>query len=126
MIVELHVEGGDITVAWLLPVTAVMGAGAGMTFLAMIGSVLANVAPAQAGAASGVLTTTQQFASAAGVAILGSIFFAFLGDGTTLTAYARSAERYSYLALVCVLITAGLAALIRQRQPVRESQPQRV
>ena len=126
MIVELHVEGGDITVAWLLPVTAVMGAGAGMTFLAMIGSVLANVAPAQAGAASGVLTTTQQFASAAGVAILGSIFFAFLGDGTTLTAYARSAERYSYLALVCVLITAGLAALIRRRQPVRESQPQRV
>jgi EmrB/QacA subfamily drug resistance transporter len=129
MIVELHVRGGDISVVWLLPPTAVMGAGAGMAFLSLIGSVLANVAPTQAGAAAGVLTTTQQFASAAGVAILGSIFFAFLGNRTDLEAYAQSTERYFYLALVCVLATAVLAALIRRRQPVapiREPQAQRV
>jgi MFS family permease len=129
MIVELHVKGGDISVVWLLPPTAVMGAGAGMAFLSLIGSVLANVAPTQAGAAAGVLTTTQQFASAAGVAILGSIFFAFLGDRTDLGAYAQSTERYFYLALVCVLATAALAALIRRRQPVapiREPEAQRV
>jgi EmrB/QacA subfamily drug resistance transporter len=131
MIVELHVKGGDITVAWLLPVTAVMGAGAGMAFLSLVGSVLANVAPTQAGAAAGVLTTTQQFASAAGVAIFGSVFFAVLGDRSDLTAYAQSSERYLYLGLACVLITAALAALIRRRQPVApieqpQAQPQRV
>ena len=85
--------------------------------------------PSQAGAASGVLTTTQQFASAAGVAILGSIFFAFLGSGRDVEAYAKSTERYAYLALICVLIAAGLAALIHRRRPgaqVGKPQSQRV
>ncbi|MEV6373458.1 MFS transporter [Micromonospora musae] len=122
MIVELHVLRADLTVAWLLPATAIIGLGSGLAFLALIGSVLANVEPTRAGAAAGVLTTTQQFASAAGVAILGSIFFANVGTSTSLAAYARSAERYSYLALVCVLASAVLATLIQRRQAVPQAQ----
>jgi hypothetical protein len=72
-------------------------------------------------AASGVLTTVQNFASAAGVGILGSVFFAFLGSGTGLEAYTGSNEKINVIALVCVLITAGLAALIGRPEPVAAS-----
>ena len=117
MIVELHVKGGDITVAWLLPATAIIGLGNGLAFLALIGSVLANVEPTRAGAASGVLTTTQQFANAAGVAVFGSLFFAFLGSRTSLAAYAKSTQEFAYLALICVLAAAVLATRIHRAQP---------
>ncbi|NMO51167.1 MFS transporter [Actinoplanes sp. TBRC 11911] len=117
MIVELQVKGGDITVAWLLPATGLVGIGNGFAFLALIGSVLANVSPTQAGAASGVLTTTQQFANAAGVAIFGSLFFTFLGSRTSLAAYASSTRDFAYLALICVLAAAALALRINRRQP---------
>jgi EmrB/QacA subfamily drug resistance transporter len=125
MIVELQVKGGDITVAWLLPATGIIGLGNGIAFLTLISSVLSNVAPGQAGAASGVLTTTQQFANAAGVAIFGSLFFAFLGSRTSLTAYAQSTRDFAYLAVICVLTAAVLALRINRRQPaVTPSAPQ--
>ncbi|NMO56721.1 MFS transporter [Actinoplanes sp. TBRC 11911] len=117
MIVELHVEGGHITVALLLPINAILGLGEGLAVLALIGSILSNVAPAEAGSAAGVLTTAQNFASAAGVAILGSVFFAFLGSGTGLEAYTGSSEKVAAIALVFVLGTAGLAALIGRPEP---------
>jgi hypothetical protein len=121
MSVELHVERGDITVAWLLPINAILGLGEGLAVLALIGSVLANVVPSEAGSASGVLTTAQNFASAAGVGILGSVFFAFLRSGADLEAYTASTEKINVIALVCLLITAGLAALIGRPEPVAAS-----
>ena len=117
MIVELQVKKGDITVAWLLPATGIIGLGNGLAFLALIGAVLSNVAPGQAGAAAGVLTTTQQFANAAGVAVFGSLFFGFLGSDTSLAAYAKSTQEFAYLALICVLAAAVLATRINRRQP---------
>jgi hypothetical protein len=47
----------------------------------LFGVVLSDVPPDQAGAGSGLLTTTQQTALALGVATLGSMFLAMAGDG---------------------------------------------
>jgi hypothetical protein len=41
--------------------------------------VLVHVKPERAGAAAGILTTTQQFGVASGVAVIGAVFFGDLG-----------------------------------------------
>jgi hypothetical protein len=38
-----------------------------------------HVRPERAGAAAGILTTTQQFGAASGIAIVGAIFYSALG-----------------------------------------------
>jgi EmrB/QacA subfamily drug resistance transporter len=116
MIIELQTLGGNVTVAWLLPATGIIGLGNGIAFLTLIGSVLANVEPGKAGAAAGVLTTTQQFANAAGVAVFGSLFFTFLGSNTSLAAYAKSTQEFLYLAVGCALLSAVLATRINSRK----------
>ncbi len=77
-----QLRGPNLTVAELLPVMALIGLGQGLAYPSLVGATLLGIAPHQAGAASGVLTTAQQFASAAGVALLEVVFFAVLGHGT--------------------------------------------
>ncbi len=70
-----HLTGWD-----LAPATMLIGAGQGTVLPSLIGAVLAHVHPGRAGSAAGLLTTSQQFGSAAGVAVVGAIFYATLGD----------------------------------------------
>jgi hypothetical protein len=79
------------------------------------------VAPNRAGGAAGVLTTTQQFASAAGVAAFGAVFFAVLGPGTSRGVFAHAAVVTTWLDLACAVATTVLAAFIPRptNQPVR-------
>ncbi len=73
-------DGGVVGLPWLLlPCVAVTGAGMGMVIGPMASIVLSNVDVRHAGAASGVLSSVQQFGQAAGVAGVGSVFFAALG-----------------------------------------------
>ncbi len=65
--------GGSIAV--LAPGLALVGAGVGLCFTPLTQLVLGGIAPAQAGAASGMLATTQQVGFSLGVAITGVIFF---------------------------------------------------
>jgi MFS family permease len=65
----------------LAPGLVVAGFGQGLLMSPLFGVVLSQVPRAAAGAASGVLTTTQQTALALGVATLGSLFLALAGDG---------------------------------------------
>lgn len=58
--------------------TALQGLGAGTTSPPLIGAVLAGIERDDAGAASGVLVTSQQIGSALGVAIIGVILFGVL------------------------------------------------
>ena len=66
--------GGSLTV--LAPGLALTGAGIGLCLTPLTATVLSGVAPHQAGAASGVLATTQQVGFALGVAVTGLLFFA--------------------------------------------------
>lgn len=72
-------HGGALNPYSLMPIMFLYGLGQGATVPRLIGTVLTNVAPANAGAASGVLTTTQQVAFAVGVSVMGSVFFSHLG-----------------------------------------------
>jgi Na+/melibiose symporter-like transporter len=69
-----HLTGWD-----LAPATALIGVGQGIGLPSLIGAVLAHVQPARAGAAAGILTTTQQFGVASGVAVIGAVFYGVLG-----------------------------------------------
>ena len=64
---------------------------------------LSEVPPSSAGAASGVLTTTQQTALALGVATLGSLFIALAGDGVGMR------DGFIMVVGIQVVIAIGLA-----------------
>jgi EmrB/QacA subfamily drug resistance transporter len=66
---------------FLVPLFAVYGLGQGLAQPGLINTVLgsARLAPADAGAASGLFLTVAQSALALGVAVVGDIFFAVLG-----------------------------------------------
>ena len=84
-------RGGGLNPYSLMPIMFLYGLGQGATVPRLIGTVLTNVVAANAGAASGVLTTTQQVAFALGVSVLGSIFFSNLGargDDASAATYA--------------------------------------
>jgi predicted MFS family arabinose efflux permease len=60
----------------LAGVLIVFGYGQGLVMAPLSGAVLASVNPQAAGAASGMYGTTTQIANAAGVAVIGAVFFA--------------------------------------------------
>lgn len=112
LIAELQTLGGDITPAWLLVPTSLVGLGNGLVLPALIGAVLAGIQPAHGGAAAGVLTTVQQFASAAGVAVLGAVFFGGLGARPSRDDFAAATEAVTFLALALVLTAAALTLFL--------------
>lgn len=87
-----HEVGGGTTAADLVGPMAVVGFGNGLAVPALIGAVLSNIRAKEAGAAAGVLTTAQQFASAAGIASLGSVFFAALGTNHGTVSYTAALQ----------------------------------
>jgi EmrB/QacA subfamily drug resistance transporter len=71
---------GAALTGWdLAPATVLIGLGQGIALPSLIGAVLAHVHPGRAGAAAGILTTTQQFGAASGIAVVGAIFYGALG-----------------------------------------------
>lgn len=119
LIIEVHVSAGSTTVTELAIPMAVIGLGNGTSVPALIGAVMAAIRVKQAGAAVGVLTTSQQFASAVGIAALGSVFFAVLGTKTGVGAYA-GALQWSALGSL-ILAVAATAITTRLRPAARDS-----
>jgi predicted MFS family arabinose efflux permease len=75
--------GPEITGWHLMPALAVGGLGIGLVFPPLTDITLAGVQPRDAGSASGVVSTAQQFGGAAGVAVIGVIFFGLLASEAT-------------------------------------------
>jgi predicted MFS family arabinose efflux permease len=83
----------QITGWHLLPALAVGGLGIGLVFPPLTDITLAGVPPRDAGSASGLVSTAQQFGGAAGVAVIGVIFFGLLaGQATPGTVAVTGAE----------------------------------
>lgn len=72
-------QGGHV--AALAPGLLLEGAGMGLCLAPITGVVMAGVGPQHAGAVSGLLSTMQQVGNAAGVALVGVVFFHFAGSG---------------------------------------------
>ncbi|MBN8905338.1 MAG: MFS transporter, partial [Rhodospirillales bacterium] len=67
-------------------VLAVFGAGQGLVMAPLFGAILGGVRHAHAGAGAGILTTAQQVANGAGVAVLGAVYGVAGGVGGDRTA----------------------------------------
>ena len=89
------VAGGSSAVT-LVPGLALVGLGIGLVLVPLAATVLADVGPTHAGAASGVLSTVQQVGAALGVAIIGAVYFATAPSGV------------EHAFVVCVRLLAGL------------------
>ncbi|HEV3173322.1 MAG TPA: MFS transporter [Actinocrinis sp.] len=112
LLIDLHVSGASISAPRLIGPMILIGMGNGLAVPALVGAVLAGVKPQQAGAAAGVLTTSQQFASAAGVAALGSVFFTALGTGHGAASYGSALIWVASIDLALTVLAAGLSLLL--------------
>lgn len=90
LLLVLVLSGADTSVARVIGPMILVGFGNGLAVPALTGAVLAGARPKNAGSAAGILTTGQQFAGAAGVAALGTVFFQALGHATDVAGYARA------------------------------------
>jgi len=105
-----HLTGWDTAIATLF-----IGVGQGLTVPSLMSGVLAHVRAERAGAAAGVLTTTQQFAIASGVAIIGAVFYGALGSSPGRSAYVASATLVFWVDLGLLAAAAALTFLLPRR-----------
>ncbi|WNI17843.1 MFS transporter [Actinacidiphila sp. ITFR-21] len=115
LLIDVKLSGGGTSVARLIGPMIVIGAGNGLAVPALTGVVLAGAKVANAGAAAGVFTTTQQFSSAAGVAGIGTVFFAALGAGHGVAHYASALAWVASVDLALALLSCGASALLARR-----------
>jgi EmrB/QacA subfamily drug resistance transporter len=104
--------GGGVTAWTLLPGELVAGMGMGLSLPPLFDFILAGVADHEVGSASGVLNAIQQLGAALGIAVLATIFFAYLDDATPPF---RAMAATTLLSLVPL----GLAFLAAFRLPQR-------
>lgn len=105
----------------------VAGLGQGLALPSLLRMVLAEVAPARAGMASGLVTSSLQVGAAVGAAVIGGLFFASLGARPDAAAYAHAFSRtlralgtlFTGCALVCWLGPARRAQRTGRRAPSR-------
>jgi EmrB/QacA subfamily drug resistance transporter len=113
----LSTDGGAVAVPWLVTGLALIGLGNTLVLPTYLGVALSAVRPDQAGAASGTLNTTQQFAGATGLAVIGTVFFTVLGADPHASRYADAAATTLWIDLALVAAMAALTALLPRREP---------
>jgi EmrB/QacA subfamily drug resistance transporter len=111
--------GASVTGWDLAPATTLIGLGQGISLPSLIGAVLTHVPPQRAGAAAGILTTTQQFGAASGIAVIGAIFYSALGTAPSRGTFV--AAMVVAMSVNAVLVAAAAAAtLLLPRQAARQ------
>jgi EmrB/QacA subfamily drug resistance transporter len=106
--------------AWnLAPATVLIGLGQGISLPALIGAVLAHVRPERAGAAAGILTTTQQFGAASGIAVVGAIFYGALGAAPARGTFVSGMVVAMSVNAALVAVAAAVTLLLPRRTAAR-------
>ena len=118
---------GDSFDHWtFLPPLLLAGLGLGLGFSALFQTVLAGIPPRDAGSASGALQAFQQVGGSVGVALVGEIFFASLGDinalfaagpATVHQAFASSAATATWYQIISFALVILLIFLLKARGP---------
>jgi MFS family permease len=107
--------GGQLTGWGTAPATALIGIGQGLMVPSLMGAVLSHVRPEQAGAAAGVLTTTQQFAIASGVAVIGAVFYEVIGGAPSRASFVSGLQVVAWVDAALLILAAGLTFLLPRR-----------
>jgi MFS family permease len=112
-------NGPDVDRALLYPILFAYGTGCGSVLPSLMALALKNVPVELAGAASGMFSTFQQTAIALGIAVVGGIFFARLGQEPDVMAFV-SAYRFATMLNVVLL---GFVACCLWLMPAAVSLP---
>ncbi len=118
---EMALDGSELGAPALIPPLFIMGLGSGLAFPSLVGAVVSGVQVRQAGGAAGVLTTTQQFASAAGVAVIGTAFFSTLGTHPQRSDFVHALEVVTAACLVLIALASALTVLLRPRTGINDA-----
>jgi EmrB/QacA subfamily drug resistance transporter len=113
----LATRGDHVGGAELIPSMVLVGTGNGLVLPSLVGSVLAGIRSKNAGAAAGMLVTAQQFGGAAGVTVLGTVFFSALGAHPGLGDFVTALQWVDAVDIVAVVVILGLAFLLPKRSP---------
>lgn len=111
-------RGAALTGLDLAPALLIYGTGQGFVMPTLISTILINIKGADAGSASGVLTTVQQLSFATGVAVIGTVFFGALGTAGTVDSFIH-ALRLAFTVNICLLGATFLLILRVGRHPAR-------
>jgi EmrB/QacA subfamily drug resistance transporter len=115
-----NARGSALTGLQLAPVLLIYGTGQGFVMPTLISSILMNIRGHDAGSAAGVLSTVQQVSFAAGVAVIGTVFFSALGGGTSVNSFV-TALKTAFAVNICLLTVTFMLILRIPRYPVRDS-----
>jgi len=115
----------------IFPVTALVGAGAGLCFPALMALAMSSATPQDAGLASGLVNTTAQIGGALGLAVLSTVS---ASRSSTLLAHHHPAaaaltDGYHlafWIACGLVITAAGITATTLHHQPTAPPSPQPV
>ncbi|MER5886559.1 MFS transporter [Streptomyces sp. NPDC001941] len=113
MIVFTRTEGADVTWLHLAGAELVVGLGMGLCSPILTNVVLGDVPPQDAGAGSGVVNALIQFGTAAGIAVVGVIFFSLADSGT-----GSRAERFSDATAATLWYNVGVFLLVAALSPL--------
>jgi EmrB/QacA subfamily drug resistance transporter len=121
-VTALH-AGGRLTGWETAPATALIGIGQGLMVPSLMSAVLTHVRPERAGAAAGVLTTTQQFAIACGVAVIGAVFYTVIGGAPTRASFVSGLQVVAWIDAALLVAAAALTFLLPRgdRRPRRSA-----
>jgi MFS family permease len=107
----IHRNGMATTGLDLAAPTAFAGVGSGLIFAPLFDIILADVGEDEVGSGAGLLNAAQQFSGAAGVALLGTVFFELVPRH----AFAGATEWVIWMAIAAYAVTFGLAFLLPKR-----------
>ncbi len=113
-LIAMH-AGGQLTGWETAPATGLIGIGQGLMVPSLMGAVLSHVRQEQAGAAAGVLTTTQQFAIASGVAVIGAVFYEVLGGAPARASFVSGLVVVAWVDTALLILAAALTFLLPRR-----------
>ena len=115
--------GASLTGWDLAPATVLIGTGQGIALPSLIGAALTHVPPQRAGAAAGILTTTQQFGAASGIAVIGAVFYGALGTAPSTGTFVAAMVLAMSVNAVLAAAAATVTLLLPRRTAPRQTSP---
>ena len=115
-----HAAGAHLHGYELAPSLLIAGLGMGFGMSPLVGTVIAGLAPQEAGSGAGIVTTTLQIGNVLGIAVISLLFFTILGDAAPGAAYA---DTFAITLPISALLLLAAAYLVRRlpRMPFEES-----
>jgi MFS family permease len=107
----------------MVPALVLIGLGVGTSIPTMVRVIVERVEPGRAGLIGGIVNSTLQMSSAAGIAVLGGLFYTALGARGDAAAVTHAFAITLLAIAACHIVGAFLAAGLGQRPMVGECSP---